>query len=62
MHRLGNVPASSSLRSESAILRHTLGGNILIGRGLRLKLTTEIWDFSDFSDEVAIHAGVVANF
>lgn len=62
MRRLGNVPATSSLRSESAILRHTLGGNILVGRGLRLKLTAELWDFSDFRDEVAIHTGVVANF
>lgn len=62
MRRLGNVAATSPLRSTSAILRHTMGGNILIGRGLRLKLTAEIWDFSDFADEVAIHAGVVANF
>jgi hypothetical protein len=62
MRRVGNVPQTSPLRSESAILRTTLGLNFLVERGMRIKLSGEIWDFSDFEDDVALHAGVVANF
>ncbi|MEQ9501270.1 MAG: hypothetical protein RIT81_30660 [Deltaproteobacteria bacterium] len=62
MRRKGNVLASSALRSTSAILRETLGVNIVVQRGLRIKLSGEYWDFSDFANEVAVHAGVTANF
>lgn len=62
MTRLGNVVSSSPLRSESAILRYTLGTNVLVDRALRLKLSGELWDFTDFDDEVAIHAGVAGSF
>lgn len=62
MRRVGNVTQTSPLRSESAILRTTLGVNFLVERGMRIKLSGELWDFSDFEDDIAIHAGVVANF
>jgi len=62
LRRVGNVPLTSALRSESRILRYTLGTNLLITRGLRIKAAVEGWDFSDFRDELAIHVGVVANF
>ena len=62
LRRVGNVPNSSALRSTSAILRNTLGVNLVIERGLRIKLSGEYWDFSDFEDDVAIHVGVTANF
>jgi hypothetical protein len=62
MRRVGNVPVSSPLRSTSAILRNTVGANLVVERGLRIKLSGEYWDFTDFDDEVAIHAGVTANF
>lgn len=62
MRRTGNVARTSSLSSTSGILRHTLGGNFVVQRGLRIKLSVEHWDFSDFQDELAIHAGVTANF
>lgn len=62
LRRVGNVAATSPLRSESMILRYTAGVNVVIYQGLRLKLSGEIWDFSDFADEVAVHTGVVANF
>ncbi len=62
MRRRGNVPQGSPLRSESAILRSTLGLNLLYERALRVKISGEFWDFSDFADEVALHVGVVAAF
>ena len=62
MRRTGNVPRTSPLSDVSGILRQTLGANFLLRRGVRIKLSGEFWDFSDFDDEVAVHAGVVANF
>lgn len=62
MSRKGNVAITSPLRSESAVLRYTLGGNFVVERGMRIKVSAELWDFSDFEDDLAIHAGVVANF
>lgn len=62
MRRVGNVAASSALRSKSLIFRHTVGVNFVVERGLRIKLSGEHWDFSDFDDELAFHAGVTANF
>lgn len=62
MRRKGNVSITSPLRSSSAILRYAAGLNVIIVRGMRVKILGELWDFSDFDDEVAIHLGVVANF
>ena len=62
MRRTGNVARTSPLSDVSGILRHTLGANFLLRRGVRIKLSGELWDFSDFDDEIAIHTGVVANF
>jgi len=62
MRRTGNVARTSALSKSSGILRHTLGANFVVQRGLRIKLSTEHWDFSDFDDEVGIHAGITANF
>ncbi len=62
MRRTGNVARTSPLSDVSGILRHTAGANFLLRRGVRIKLSGEFWDFSDFDDEIAVHAGVVANF
>ncbi|MFO0727465.1 MAG: hypothetical protein U1E65_27050 [Myxococcota bacterium] len=62
LRRFGNVPVNSALRSKSAVLRYTAGLNLIIFQGLRIKLSGEYWDFSDFSDEIGVHLGVVANF
>lgn len=62
LRRLGNVTVDSPLRKESLLLRYTLGTNILIARGFRVKISAEFYDFSDFSDEVALHAGLVGAF
>ena len=62
LHRLGNVVSSSPLRKQSIVLRSTLGANVVFERSFRLKLSGELWDFSDFADEVALHLGLVGAF
>jgi hypothetical protein len=62
MRRVGNVPTTSPLRAESAVLRYTLGANVVVERGMRVKVSGEFWDFSDFQDDLVLHLGVVANF
>jgi hypothetical protein len=62
MHRLGNVVSSSPLRRKSVVLRSTVGCNLVFERSFRIKLSGELWDFSDFEDEVALHLGVVGAF
>jgi hypothetical protein len=62
LRRKGNVAATSPLRSESAIFRYTLGAAIRIRGGLRLKTSVELYDFSDFDDELALHLGVAGPF
>ncbi len=62
MRRMGNLPAQSLLRSTSAVLRYTGGINVLLERSYRIKLSGELYDFSDFEDEVGVHAGLVGAF
>ena len=54
--RFGNVvalpsgvpaPADGVLAQRSWVLRYTLGSAFSIERGLRLKASTELWQFSD---------------
>ncbi len=58
LRRQGNVLRTSELRSDSAVLRYTAGASFKIRGATRIKLTGELYDFSDFSDEVAIHLAV----
>lgn len=60
--RVGNVSANSPLRSESAVLRYTLGTQVFIGDYVRLKVQGDMYDFSDFSDEFALSAAITAAF
>jgi len=62
LRRTGNVTLASELRSESMLLRYTLGTNIGLVRDWRIKLSGEYYDFSDFDDEVGLHLGVVGAF
>jgi len=62
MRRRGNVDIDSPLRSESAVLRHTAGLAIGIYQSLRLKVSYEYYDFSDFKDEQVIHVGIAGPF
>lgn len=60
LRRFGNVPVTSALRKESAVLRYTFGGDVSLGYGVRIKLTGEYYDFSDFKDEIAATMAVVS--
>jgi hypothetical protein len=62
LRRQGNVPATSELRSDSAILRYTAAASVAVAGALRLKLSAERYDFSDFADETVIHTGVAGPF
>ncbi len=62
LRRIGNVPLGSLLRKESGMLRYTAGVNFIFEGSVRLKLSGELYDFSDFDDEVAANAGIVAAF
>jgi len=60
LRRMGNVPSTSALRDKSVVFRYTLGTDITVGYGVRVKLSGEYYDFSDFKDEIAATLGVVA--
>ena len=49
-------------RNPTGKLRYTAGINIVFDASVRLKLSAELYDFTDFDDEVVANAGVVAAF
>ncbi len=62
LRRFGNVLQGSPLRSSTAVRRYTAGINALPAPGFRLKLFAQIYDFSDFEDEVTVQLAVAASF
>jgi hypothetical protein len=62
LRRRGNVVLDSALRSDSVLLRHTAGVAIGLGQSVRVKLSLERYDFSDFDDETVIHTGIAGPF
>jgi hypothetical protein len=62
VRRSGNVLATSPLRSRSALLRYTAAGTFRLRSGMRVKASVEYYDFSDFSDEPALHVGIASAF
>jgi hypothetical protein len=53
---------NSPLRRRSGVLRYTAGLNVVLDGSVRLKFSGELYDFTDFDDEVALNAGVAAAF
>jgi hypothetical protein len=52
---------------ESAVLRATLGGMINVERGLKLKVSGELWrwtekDANNRNFDVGVHAGVIGMY
>jgi hypothetical protein len=63
LRRIGNLSVNSALKSKnSAVLRYTAGVNVILQGSVRLKLTGEYYDFTDFDDEVSVNAAVAAAF
>ena len=62
LRRRGNVVDTSMLRSDTAVLRYTVGAAYALRDTLRLKLSGELYDFSDFEDETVVHLGIAGPF
>ncbi|CAN5910066.1 hypothetical protein BH11MYX3_BH11MYX3_31130 [soil metagenome] len=62
LRRVGNVLATSELRSRSAVLRYTAAAAYELSGALRLKTSVELYDVSDFDDELAVHLGIAGPF
>jgi hypothetical protein len=62
LRRRGNVDRTSDLRADAGVLRYTAGGSFLLRESLRLKLSGELYDFSDFDDEAVVHFGIAGPF
>ncbi|MBX3190766.1 MAG: hypothetical protein KF819_27460 [Labilithrix sp.] len=68
MYRVGNVEAASELSRRSSVFRYTLATAYAIERGLRIKLSTELWEFSDRDAltgrkvELSFHSGLAGSF
>lgn len=71
LYRVGNFRADPTgetfLSRKSGVLRYTLGATFALERGFRVKLSTELWQFSDADDDghtlaVGLHASFVAAY
>jgi hypothetical protein len=62
LRRFGNSLTTSQLRSESILLRYTLAVSYRLRAAMRLKVSGEFYDSSDFEDEVALHVGIASPF
>ena len=62
LRQFGNVAAASPLRSTSIVLRYTGALAVRLAGALRLKASVEQYDFSDFTDEIAVHLGLTTMF
>jgi hypothetical protein len=68
MFRVGNVESASELSRRSAVFRYTVGTAYAIERGLRIKFSTEVWEFSDRDAvtgrkvELSMHTALAGSF
>lgn len=60
--RFGNVLSTSALSSNAKLLRYTAGAAVRLVDNVRLKTSAEYYQFSDLSDEVALHIAVATPF
>ncbi|HEY3822337.1 MAG TPA: hypothetical protein VGL81_34465 [Polyangiaceae bacterium] len=44
--RLGNIAAGSPLSDQATVLRYTIGTSVVVARGVRLKLSPELYQFN----------------
>jgi hypothetical protein len=67
MMRYGNVDASTGLRDGSSVLRYTIGSAFAVERGLRIKVSSELWQFNDpdasgHKVDASLHTAAVGTF
>ena len=67
LFRVGNVAATSELQRVSSMGRLTYATTFALERGVKLKASTELWQFSDTDSagrtrDVVFHLGVVGLF
>jgi hypothetical protein len=68
MLRVGNLPADSDLVRRSSVVRYTIGTAYAIERGLRLKFSTELWQFSNTETvsarkiDLSMHTALAGSF
>jgi hypothetical protein len=68
MFRVGNVESASELSRRSSVFRYTLATAYAIERGLRIKFSTELWEFSDRDAltgrkvELSMHTALAGSF
>jgi hypothetical protein len=62
LRRRGNVLKGSVMSSNSRVIRHTAALAYELSPSLRLKLSYEYVDFSDYHDESVIHVGIAGPF
>lgn len=67
LFRIGNVAADSELRRQSSVGRLTYATTFAVERGVKIKASTELWQFSDpdaagRTRDIAFHLGVVGLF
>jgi len=62
LRRTGNVLATSTLSSYSTVYRETAALSMKLTSTIRLKTSVELYQFSDFANEVAIHLGIATPF
>jgi hypothetical protein len=63
----GTGAPTIGLARHSSVVRYTLGASVALERGLRLKMSAELWKFTDPDDdghtqEVGLHAAMVGTF
>jgi hypothetical protein len=65
--RVGNIAAASPLSNDALLVRYTLGASIVVARGVRVKVSPELWQF-DYADaggrklEASLHTAVAGAF
>jgi hypothetical protein len=62
LRRRGNVLKGSVMTSRSKLVRHTAALAYELSLALRLKLSYEYYDFSDYPNESAMHVGIAGPF
>jgi hypothetical protein len=62
LRRIGNTALGSDLAYHASVTRETLAAAYRVTANVRIKTSLELYQFSDFPDELAVHLGVATPF